>query len=102
MEANLLPFLKKSKESSGSNLIIKTREPDISESSEEISDSSAIESAAQDLISAIKADDVKAVAAALQAAFEMCDSLPHEEGEHTNEPSPHSYDSQNRKAGEQE
>ena len=91
----MLPFLKKAKESSGANLIIKTREPD--QAPDESQDSSAIESAAQDLMSAIQVGDVKAVASALQAAYEMCASEP--DGD---EASPHSYDAQNIKAGEQE
>lgn len=41
-----------------------------------------LESAAEDLISAVHAKDVKAVASALKAAFEMCESQPHEEGPH--------------------
>ena len=43
----------------------------------------ALESAAQDLISAVHSKDVKATCEALRAAFELCDSEPHEEGEHT-------------------
>jgi hypothetical protein len=39
-------------------------------------------SAADDLISAVHMKDSKAVADALKAAFEICDSMPHEEGQH--------------------
>lgn len=39
-------------------------------------------SAAEELISAVKSGDAEAVAMALQAAFELCDSMPHEEGPH--------------------
>lgn len=41
-----------------------------------------LESAAEDLVNAVHSKDIKAVAAALRAAFELCDSEPHEEGEH--------------------
>lgn len=40
---------------------------------------------AQDLISAMKAGDVKGVAEALRASHDICDSEPHEEGEHEDE-----------------
>jgi hypothetical protein len=42
--------------------------------------------ASEDLLSAIAMKDAKAVAAALKAAFEICDAYPHEEGEHEVEP----------------
>lgn len=48
----------------------------------------------------MKSNDVKGVAEAIKSAFEILDSQPHEEGEHTNEP--HSYDAQNQKAGKEE
>lgn len=38
--------------------------------------------ASEDLLSAIAMKDAKAVAAALKAAFEICDAYPHVEGEH--------------------
>lgn len=38
--------------------------------------------AASDLIKALGAKDAVAVAQALKAAFEICDSMPHEEGPH--------------------
>lgn len=37
---------------------------------------------AEDLIDAIHSKDPQAVAHALEAAFQICDSQPHEEGEH--------------------
>ncbi len=42
----------------------------------------AIDSAAEDLISAIHSKNIKGVAEALKAAFELCDAQPHEEGPH--------------------
>jgi len=41
--------------------------------------------AAEDLISAVHAKDAKAVADAFKAAFEVCESYPHEEGPHIGE-----------------
>jgi hypothetical protein len=58
----------------------------------------AIEACATALIVAVHAHDVPAAAEAIKHAFEILDSMPHEEGEHIN---PHSYDSQNIKAGEE-
>ena len=43
-----------------------------------------LEMCAGDLMHAFKANDVKACAAALRAAFDLLDSEPHEEGQHTN------------------
>lgn len=66
------------------------REPDESEESKD-SGSEAIEAAAQDLIQAIQAQDVKAAAKALQAAYDICESS---DSESDSEIEPHSYDSQ--------
>lgn len=85
----MLPFLK-NKERGLASVIISKRQPSgsIEEVSQEADDpSAAIESCASDLIKAIEAKDVKAVAAALQAAFEICDSQPHVEGPHTDKDS---------------
>jgi hypothetical protein len=46
------------------------------------SDYDTLESAAEELISAVHAKDVKAVCTALKSAFEICDSGSHEEGPH--------------------
>lgn len=73
----MLPFLKRQQEASSSGPVeVETREPD------DGSDFDAMESAAEDLIKAVHAKDVKAVSAALKAAFEIYDSEPHEEGPH--------------------
>lgn len=73
----MLPFLKNQKEvgASGSSEPIK-RKPD------EPEDYDYLESAAEDILSAIASKDAKALAVAIKAAFEICDSEPHEEGEH--------------------
>lgn len=74
----MLPFLKHNQEASASGPVesIK-REPD------EDYDYDMLDSAAEDLIQAVHSKDVKAVSSALKAAFQICDSQPHEEGEHT-------------------
>ena len=41
-----------------------------------------LHAAAEDLMHAVHSKDVQAIAQALRAAFEICDSQPHEEGEH--------------------
>lgn len=96
----MLPFLKlKNKPVAG--LVIEHRKP--GEKLDELQyeadmHSEAIEACAQDLISAIHSKDIKAVADALYDAFSILDSMPHEEGEHTE---PHSYESQNEAAAEE-
>lgn len=83
-----MPFLKKRDKQMTSGLSIKTRTPDKTEENQE---HAGIHACAQDLMTAIHANDVKGVADALKAAFEIADKAPHEEGPHTN---PHSYDDQ--------
>lgn len=46
-----------------------------------------LEAAGTDLLRAINAKNPKAIAAALRAAFEILDSMPHVEGEHLEEDS---------------
>lgn len=70
----MLPFLKL-KEGSASMPVEHVRRE-----SDEESEYDMLESAAEDLISAIHSKDVKAVCSALRAAFEMMESQPHEEG----------------------
>lgn len=72
----MLPFLKKHK---AAGLIVEQRMPD------KPSEISEMETCAQDLLSAIEAKDIKGMASALQAAFELADSQPHQEGEHLDE-----------------
>ncbi len=73
----MLPFMKKDKEASVSAPPdVKMRKPDDGEAYD------VMHSAAQDLISAVHSKNVKGVAEALRAAFELADSQPHEEGEH--------------------
>lgn len=75
----MLPFLKK-KPVAG--VIIAHRQPDQGpEEKPESEENHALMSAAEDIITAVESRDKKRLAAALQAAFEICDSAPHVEGE---------------------
>lgn len=95
----MLPFLK-NKNSGVAGLIVKSRAPDEKPDSDEPEDKdAAIHACAQDLINAVHAKDTRAAAEAIRSAFEILDSMPHEEGPHEG-PEPHSYDAQNQKAGE--
>lgn len=69
----MLPFLKNKEAMSAS-----TSEPVVRKHDDE-SEYDMLESAAEDLISAVHSKDVKGVCSALRAAFEMCESQPHEE-----------------------
>ncbi len=55
----------------------------------------AVVAAAEDVMAAIQRQDAKALARALRAAFEICDAMPHVEGEHVEE---ETFDIQNSKA----
>lgn len=72
----MLPFLKLAKEASISTPEVIERDHD------EDYDYDMLESAAEDLIQAVHSKNVKSVAEALRAAFEICDAQPHEEGPH--------------------
>lgn len=90
----MLPYLKKAKQAAvQTGIIMKTRQPDEPNTSEDIKDdpNAAIEACASDLIKAIHMKNTAAVAEALRAAFEIMDSEPHTEGPHI---APHSYDAQ--------
>lgn len=52
----------------------------------EVSKDAGLEAAAADLMRGIEMKDSKKIAAAIRAAFQIVDSEPHDEGEHTNEP----------------
>lgn len=94
----MLPFLTKKQDGpASSGLIIKTRTPD--EAPAEDDSAAAIESCASELIRAVHAKDMKAVASALKDAFEILESGPEEEEKSVE---PHSYDAQNILAGGQE
>ncbi len=98
----MLPFLKLSNQSGSSGAMTKMRKPDAKSESDLLEDSSsdelaqeAIRAAAQDLIHAVHSQDVKMVAEALQSAFSILDSLPHQEADHESDGS---FKQQNVKA----
>lgn len=70
----MLPFLKKSQESTAA-----PSEPVMREHDDEFD---SMEVAAQDVLHAVESKNAKALASALRAAFELCDSEPHNEGPH--------------------
>ena len=78
----MLPFLKPKHIA---DVIVASKKPggevsnDHEEESEEIE---PMKACAEDLIKAVHDKDVDAVAQALHAAFEIADSMPHEEGPH--------------------
>lgn len=79
----MLPFLNPRK---SAGVIIAKRVGDKTEPMhEEGEPEPGLMAAAEDLISAVHMKDAKAVAEAFKAAFEVCESYPHEEGPHTGE-----------------
>lgn len=73
----MLAFLKKDKETGSAS----SSEP-IKRSPDHEVEYDVLESAAQDIMDAFEKKDVPALAIAIRAAFELCDSSPHEEGPH--------------------
>lgn len=77
----MLPFLKARPQAGGISTIVRKSDNDGASSNE----NEGLEACARDLIDAIQSGDSKKAASALKSAFELCDSQPHDEGEHTNE-----------------
>ena len=77
----MLPFLKKERPNSA-GMSMEYRKPDEGKEEDE---GSAIDACSKDILRAISSNDYKQLSAALKAAFDIMDSLPHEEGPHTNE-----------------
>ncbi len=78
----MLPFLK-SKQARSAGIIMAVRKPEggMEESNElEQHDNYGLRSCAEALIKAIESKDASAVASALQDAFDVMESKPHEEG----------------------
>lgn len=77
-----LPFLKP-KASSVAGIIISHRKPDDESQAapEPGDDTAALEACAEDLLRALASKDAKMVADALKSAYEICDSMPHEDPE---------------------
>lgn len=91
----MLPFLKK-KDSQIAGVVVKHREPD-QKPEDQDSPSAGIEECAKALLQAIEAKNIQGIAAAMQDAFSILESQPHEEAA-----ADHSFDSQNEKAAKQE
>ena len=73
----MLPFLKKNKEASVAMPVDHVKR----ESDHEVVYDS-LHSAAEDLMHAVHGRDVKNIAEALRAAFQICEAEPHAEGPH--------------------
>ena len=85
-DTDILPFLKSKMAKAPGVVMSYTRAPDEGSTPDEsMADDASLDAASQDLITAFHAKDVKGVSAALKAAFQILDAMPHEEGEHTNE-----------------
>lgn len=89
----MLPFLKR-REQATPGLIVTTRTPDEKPEENQDDPTAAMKACAQDLINAIKADDVQGVADALYDAFDIRESMPEESGSEKESTSPHTYESQ--------
>jgi hypothetical protein len=76
-----LPFFKKDRRV---GLIVEQRHPDgnLERKPDEEGDP-ALEACAEDLLRAMNTKDIKAIADALRAAFDVMESEPHEEAEHS-------------------
>lgn len=86
----MLPFLAKKNQAGNANLIVKTREPDEKLQEDQDDPSAAIRSCSKALIDAVHARDEQGVSDALKDAFDILESLPHEE----ESVEPHSYEAQ--------
>ena len=73
----MLPFLKNAQDAASSSPI----EP-IKRGSDHEEDYDGLHACAEDLHAAVKSGDISGIASALKAAFQICDSEPHEEGPH--------------------
>jgi rRNA processing protein Krr1/Pno1 len=80
----MLPFMQPKKASS---IIMMKAKPEggMEVEKEEGEEDPSLLAAAEDIISAISMKDAVTLAMALKAAFEICDSMPHEEGPHIGE-----------------
>ena len=95
----MLPFLKPKQKGYATGIIVKNRTPDEKPEENQEDKDASIHACAKDLITAVHAHDIPGAAEAMRSAFEILESQPHEEAEHT-KPSPHTYEAQNQEAGE--
>lgn len=77
----MLPFLKPQKQQSG-GVITEVRKPDGSLNEKSDEQDQGLIAAAEDIMKAINSKDSKQLAAAIKAAFEICDSEPNSEYAH--------------------
>lgn len=76
----MLPFLKNRRQT---GIIISHNTPNgIQESHSEDDEKAGLHSASEDLIRAVHEKNVQGVSAAIEAAFDILDAMPHVEGEH--------------------
>lgn len=75
----MLPFLAKKKESAVPGLAIKIRTPDEVPEQDQDDSSAAIDACSQALIDAVHRRDAKGVSDAIKDAFDILESMPHEE-----------------------
>ena len=81
-----LPFLDKKRIAASLAMKMKEGAPTMEESQEDQDEQvNAIEYCMEDLITAIHNKDAKAAAQAFKDCFDVLDSMPHEEGPHTEE-----------------
>lgn len=83
-----LPFLKKKQQAGIAGPMIEYRKPDADgegHNDKDSNDNEGLRACARDLISCVQSGDEAGAADALKAAFDICDSQPHEEGPHINE-----------------
>lgn len=83
----MLPFLAKKNQASSSGLLVKTRTPD-EQPADQDDPSAPIRACSKALIDAVHARDEQGVSDALADAFEILESMPHDEAQ------PHSYEAQ--------
>lgn len=79
----MLPFMKPKSKVAG--IAVEYRKPDEGKEPES-QDNQALEAAADDIMSAISRGDKKALASAIASAFQICESMPHEENQENVEP----------------
>lgn len=97
----MLPFLKLKQQKQGASVLTKVRQPDSNDTQTQSDDQDPAESihqCAKDLISAVHAGDSRKAAEAMYDAFCILEMQPHDEAEHEEKASPHSYDAQNQLA----
>ncbi len=95
-----LPFLNKKKDAGiASSIIEQQNRGNATPEPEAELEEYTLEDCAHDILDAIQDDNARALSFALKEAFRQLESKPHEEAEH--KPSPHTFEAQNIKAGQE-